>query len=104
ENDLLRLVSHRFDAFTDYCGYHVRALKVEVIAGPVKVNRQKVNGIKAVLCAIRGGLHQHHFFGETVRCVRLFRVSVPEIFLAEGDWSEFRVSTNCADGYKLLHT
>src|SRR5207253_10091517 len=78
-------------------------LRIEVITWPVKVCRQQENCVEAKFCTIRLGLNQHHLFRQSIRSIRLFRVTIPEIVLFKGHWSEFRICTNGPDGNELFY-
>ena len=73
------------------------ALRVEVVAGAVEVDRDEVDGVEAVLLAVGLGLHQQHLLRQAVGRVGLLRVAVPEVVLAERHGRELRVGADGAD-------
>ena len=79
----------------------MRRLEVEVVAWPVEVRRQEEDRVEAVLLAIRLGAHEDCLLRDAVRRVRLLRVAVPEIVLAERHRCELRVRAHRSDDDEL---
>src|SRR5687768_5377619 len=71
-------------------------LQVEIVAGSIKVDRQQINSVHAVLLAVRLALNEQCLLGNSIRRVRLFRIAIPERFFAEWYRREFRVGTRGA--------
>ncbi len=78
-------------------------MQVEVIVRAVQVDRQQVNGVVAVLLAIRLGLDQQHFLGQPVRGVGLLGIAVPQVFFAEGHRRELGIGADRANGNELVY-
>ena len=72
----------------------MRSVRIEIVGGSVQVDRQQINGIESVLLAICLRLNEKHFFGESVRSIRLFRIPIPQVFFFERHWGEFWISAN----------
>ena len=62
----------------------------------------QVDDVEAVLLAVGLALDEQHLLGEAVRRVRLLRVAVPEVVLAERHRRELRVRADGADLDELL--
>src|SRR5205823_2157952 len=72
-----------------------------------QVDRKEVDSIRAVLLAVRLRAHEQRLLRDSVRRVRLLRVAVPQLVLAERDRRELGVGTDGAEEYRLrdaLHT
>ena len=80
----------------------VRGARVEVVAGPIEVDREQVDRVEAILLAVGLRLHQQDLFGQPVGGVGLLRVAVPEVVLMEGDGCELWVGADRADGAEFL--
>ena len=80
----------------------MRGSRVEVVTRPVEVDREKVDGIEAVLLPVRLSLHQQHLLGQPVGRVRLFGVAVPQVVFLERDGRELGVRTDRPDRDELL--
>jgi len=72
----------------------VRTLGIEVVAGPVEVHREEVDGIEPVLLPVCLALDEEHLLGKAIWGVCLLGVTVPEVFLPEWDGGELRVGTD----------
>ena len=81
----------------------MRTLGIEVVARAVEVHRDQIDGVEAVLVAIRLALHQQHLLGEAVRSVGLFRIAIPEVFLAERHRRELGIRADGAHRQELGH-
>src|SRR5436190_238348 len=73
----------------------------EVIAGPIEIYRKEKYGIETVLRAIGLRLYEQHLFGESVRCIRFFRITVPKVFFLKGHRCEFWIRADGADRHKF---
>src|SRR5690606_29126240 len=80
----------------------VTALRVEVVARPVKVDRQEIDSVEAVLIAIALHLDEERLLRDSVRGVRLLRIAVPELLFTERDRRELRVGTDRPDLDELV--
>ena len=93
----------RFDALADERRNDVRRARVEIVARPIQVGRQQVDGVEAVLLAVRLRLDEQHLLGQAIRRVGFLGVTAPQVFLAEGHRRELGVGADGADGDELLH-
>ena len=77
--------------------------RVEVVAGAVEVDRDAGRStLKPYCCAVGLALDQEHLLGQAVGGVRLLRVAVPEVVLAERHRRELGVGADRADRDELL--
>ena len=76
---------------------------VEVVARPVEVDGEHVDGVEAVLGPVGLGLDEQRFLGDAVGRVRLFRVAVPQILFAERNGRVLGVGADGAGGDELGH-
>ncbi len=93
EHDLVATVEHLPDQVRD----HVRVRRVEVVARPVEVRRQQIDGAEPVLVAVGLRAVEHGLLGDAVRRVRLLREAVPELVLDERHRRELRIGADRAD-------
>ena len=82
----------------------MRSLQVEIITRTVEIHRQKINRIEPILLTVSLRLHKHHFLGETIRRIRLFRISIPQIIFLERHRRKFGIGAHCACRNELTHT
>ena len=94
-------IASSLDTLVNQGRNHMRGLQIKVISGTIKVRWKQKNCIEAVLVAVCLGLDQHHFFGQPVRRIRLFRIAVPKVVFFEGHRRELGVRTNGADRHKF---
>ena len=97
QHDLVLGLDHLPDQRRD----DVRRLEVEVVTRPVQIRRQQEDRIDPVLLAIRLRPDEKGLLRDAVRGVRLLRVAVPEVVLAERDGGELRVRANGPDDDEL---
>jgi hypothetical protein len=79
----------------------VRRLEVEVVARAVQVRGEEEDRIEAVLFAVPLRADENRLLRDSVRCVRLLRVAVPERRLDERDRRELGVRADGADDDEL---
>src|SRR5690242_19328879 len=79
----------------------MRRLEVEVVARPVEVDGQEVQGVRAVLPAVGLRPDEQRLLRDSVRRVRLLWIAVPQLVLAEGDGRELRIGADGAEDYRL---
>ena len=77
------------------------ALEIEVVARAVEVRRQQVDGVQAVLLAVGLAADEHRLLRDAVRRVRLLRIAVPEVVLAERHRRVLRVGADRAGDDEL---
>ena len=80
----------------------MRRLEVEVVARPVQVRRQQEDRVQAVLLAVGLRADEDRLLGDAVRRVRLLRIAVPEVVLAERHGRVLRVRADGAGDDELL--
>ena len=96
-------VVDRFDALADHAGMTCELGRVEVVARAVQVGRQQVDGVEAVLLAVRLRLDQQHLLGQAVRRVGLLGIARPQVVFAERHRGELGIGADRADRDELLH-
>ena len=80
----------------------MRIRLVEVVARPVEVRGEQVDGVHPVLLPVGLPADEDGLLGDAVRCVRLLRVAVPEVVLAERHGRELRIRADRAGDDDLL--
>ena len=100
--DLCSAGESGLDAFADQGGDDVAGMRMEIIARAVEIDRQKIDGVQAVLLAVGLAHDQEGFFGDAVGGVGFLGVSVPEFGFAEGDGSEFGIGADGPDLHEFL--
>jgi hypothetical protein len=103
EDDLRLTALLCLDHLPDQRRDHVRRLEVEVVSRAVEVDRQQVDRVDAVLLAVRLRADEQRLLGDAVGRVRLLRVALPEVFLAERHGRELRVRAHRAEQDELGH-
>src|SRR6266571_9006431 len=93
----------RLHTFTNQSWDHMRCFQIKIVARSVKVRRQKKDRVEAILLTIGLRLHEHHFFGQTVRSVCFFRIAVPDIVFFERHRREFRIGAHGSGGDEFFH-
>ncbi len=79
------------------------AVEIEVVARPIEIGGEQVDGVESVLGPVGLSLDEEHLLGEAVGSVRLLRVSVPEIRFHEGYRGVLRILADRADADELGH-
>ena len=81
----------------------MRRLEIEVVARAVQVGREQEDRVHAVLLAVRLRPDEDRLLRDAVRGIRLLRVAVPEVVLAERHRRELRIGADGPGDDELLH-
>ena len=81
----------------------MRAFGIKVIVGTIKIDGQEENGVESILLPIGLQRDEQHLFGQAVRGVGFFGVTVPELFFPERNRCKFRIGANGSNSHEFLH-
>src|SRR5678815_2602743 len=100
-DNFIGLAALCLNTFADECGDYMRGLGIKIISRAIKIDGQQEDRVHPILLPVRLRLHQHHFLGETVRCISLLRKAIPQIIFAKRNWRELRIRANGTNSDEL---
>ena len=84
-------------------GDYVARLGIEVVPRAIKINRYEIHGVESVLLAVRLCHRQECPLRYSIRRVRLFGVSVPDVLFLERHGAVLRIRADRSDLDELTH-